>query len=317
MMYPSYLKNISKLKKLAKQTMAMLENCQICPRRCRVNRLKNERGVCQTGLNACVFSYMPHRGEEPAISGYNGSGTIFFSGCNLRCVYCQNYEFSQYIKGSEVDPSQLGRYMLHLQKMGCHNINFVTPTHVLPQILTALEIAANEGLKIPIVYNTGGYEFAETIKLLEGIVDIYLPDMRYADNNLAIKYSSAPDYPRFNQEAVREMFRQVGIGIFDEDGIIKRGIIIRHLVLPNNIAGSEKIFRFLAEELSRDIYISLMSQYFPYYKADKFPRINRRLTLQEYNSARELMQKYGLHNGWIQESGGLQRFAGVNIKRNT
>jgi len=207
--------------------------------------------------------------------------------------------------------------MLHLQKMGCHNINFVTPTHVLPQILTALEIAANEGLKIPIVYNTGGYEFAETIKLLEGIVDIYLPDMRYADNNLAIKYSSAPDYPRFNQEAVREMFRQVGIGIFDKDGIIKRGIIIRHLVLPNNIAGSEKIFRFLAEELSRDIYISLMSQYFPYYKADKFPRINRRLTLQEYNLARELMQKYGLHNGWIQESGGLQRFAGVNIKRNT
>ncbi|MDD4910099.1 MAG: radical SAM protein [Candidatus Omnitrophica bacterium] len=317
MAQPSYLDNLKQLKKAAKQAASLLKSCRICPRGCKVNRLRNETGFCRTGLNARVFSYMPHRGEEPAISGSRGSGTIFFSGCNLRCAYCQNYEFSQSARGSEAEPRKLAKYMLYLQKLGCHNINFVTPTHVLPQILSALTVAIEEGLNIPLVYNSSGYEFSEMIELLDGIIDIYLPDMRYADDKAALKYSSAPDYPLINRSAVKEMFRQVGVGVFDEEGIIQRGMIIRHLVLPQGQAGSEEIFRFISEELSQDVYISLMSQYFPCYNAEEFPEINRRPALEEYEQARRAMEKRGLHNGWAQESGGLQRFAGVNIKRNT
>jgi len=205
--------------------------------------------------------------------------------------------------------------MLQLQDMGCHNINLVTPTHVLPQILKALEIAIAKGLKIPLVYNTGGYELAEVIKLLSGIVDIYLPDMRYARSDMAVKYSRAPDYPKLNQAALKEMHRQVGVAQIDNAGIIKRGVIIRHLVLPGNISGTDKIMEFIAKELSKDTYISLMSQYFPCYKADQIPEISRRITYQEYVQARQAMEKYGLYNGWTQEGEGLERFAGTNIKR--
>lgn len=213
-----------------------------------------------------------------------------------------------------MDSEELAKIMLELEHLGCHNINFVTPTHVMPQILKALELAIPQGLKIPLVYNTGGYELAQIIKFLDGIVDIYLPDMRYADPDAAIKYSDAADYPEYNREALGEMHRQVGIADIDSEGIIKRGVIIRHLVLPGGISGTEKIMKFIAENLSEDTYISLMSQYMPCYKANQFKEINRQITYQEYKDALDAMHKYGLYNGWIQESYGLERFAGTNIK---
>ena len=315
-MYPSYLESYrnSRLSEITAATFQMLESCSLCPRRCKVNRLKNQLGFCKTGLLPMVCSFMPHHGEEPPISGTRGSGTIFFSHCNMGCVYCQNYEFSQLGQGREVGFEELAKMMLDLQEMHCHNINLVTPTHVLPQILKALELAIPKGLKIPIVYNTGGYELADIIKLLEGIVDIYLPDMRYADSDMAVKYSAAVDYPKYNQPAVKEMQRQVGVAKMDNQGIIKSGVIIRHLVLPNNISGTEKIMQFIKEEVSEDSYISLMSQYMPYYRASEFKEVSRRLKLREYEEAKKAMQRYGLYNGWIQESYGLERFAGIHIK---
>lgn len=291
-----------------------LKSCAICPRKCGIDRLNGKNGFCKTGLRPKVYSYLAHRGEEPAISGSRGSGTIFFSNCNLGCVYCQNYEFSQMGAGREVSFEELAGFMLKLQEMGCHNINLVTPTHVLPQILKSLKIAISEGLNIPLVYNTSGYELARIIGLLDGIIDIYLPDMRYADTEEAARFSNSSDYPENNQEAIKEMFRQVGGAQMDESGIIERGIIIRHLVLPNNAGGTEKIMKFISEKISSETYISLMSQYLPYHKAAEFKEINRRLKLGEYERAREIMEKYGLHNGWVQESFGLERFAGVNIK---
>ena len=316
-MYPSYLEsyNNGHLDNLIERAYKMLESCYICPRRCGVNRLKNELGFCKTGLKARLCSYMPHHGEEPPLSGTQGSGAIFFSFCNMSCVYCQNYEFSQAGGGREVDFQELAQFMLELQKMGCHNINLVTPTHVMPQILKALKSAISGGLNLPLVYNTGGYELAQIIKLLEGIVDIYLPDMRYADSNTAIKYSCAPEYPQYNQSAVKEMHRQVGIAKINNEGIIKRGLIIRHLVLPNNISGTKKIMHFIHDEISPDTYISLMSQYAPYYKASQLKEISRRISLDEYEEAKSIMEKYGLRNGWTQESYGLERFAGIHIKK--
>jgi len=315
-MYPSYLESYhnARLSEIIATTFRMLESCSLCPRRCKVNRLKNQLGFCKTGLLPMVCSFMPHHGEEPPISGTRGSGTIFFSHCNMGCVYCQNYEFSQLGQGREVDFEELAKIMLELQEMHCHNINLVTPTHVLPQILKALELAIPKGLKIPIVYNTGGYELADIIKLLEGIVDIYLPDMRYADADMAVKYSAAADYQKYNQPAVKEMQRQVGVAKMDNQGIIKSGVIIRHLVLPNHISGTEKIMQFIKEEVSEDSYISLMSQYMPYYRASEFKEVSRRLKLKEYEEAKEAMQRYGLYNGWVQESYGSERFAGIHIK---
>jgi len=315
-MFPLYLKayHNGKLEALIGRSFKLLESCTICPRKCKVNRLKDEKGFCKTGLKPKVCSFLPHHGEEPPISGDRGSGTIFFSHCNMACAYCQNYEFSQMGGGREVGFEELADCMLQLQDMGCHNINLVSPTHVMPQFLKALNIAVPKGLRIPIVYNTGGYELPEIIKLLDGIVDIYLPDMRYADNALAIKYSAAPDYPKYNQEALKEMHKQVGIAKTDNEGIIKKGVIIRHLVLPDNIAGTEQIMKFIATELSKDTYISLMSQYFPCYKAAQHKEILRRITFEEYENAKASMEKYGLSNGWLQDSHGLDRFAGTNIK---
>jgi putative pyruvate formate lyase activating enzyme len=317
-MYPTYLDafNSGKLERLIEQVFKMLESCAICPRQCKVNRLKDQKGFCKTGLKAKACSYMPHHGEEPPISGERGSGTIFFSHCNMNCVYCQNYEFSQAGEGREVRAADLAAFMLELQSLGCHNINLVTPTHVMPQILKALHIAISKGLKIPLVYNTGGYELPEMIRLLDGVVDIYLADMRYADPEMSAKYSNAPEYPKYNQASVKEMQRQVGIADMDDQGIIKRGLIIRHLVLPNNISGTGKIMKFIAQELSPEIYISLMSQYIPYYRAQEFADISRRVTLEEYEEAKEAMHKCGLYNGWTQDSGGLERFAGIHIKPN-
>ncbi|MDD4979971.1 MAG: radical SAM protein [Candidatus Omnitrophica bacterium] len=315
-MYPIYLESYhnGKLDSISEEIFAMLSSCTICPRKCKVNRLKDKKGFCRTGLKPKVYSFMAHHGEEPPVSGRRGSGTIFFSGCNMACAYCQNYEFSQLGGGREIEIEALADFMLQLQEAGCHNINLVTPTHCLPQILKALSLAIPKGLKIPLVYNTSGYELPEIIKLLDGIVDIYLADMRYADNAQAIKYSRAPDYPKFNQASLKEMHRQVGIAQMDEQAIIERGLIIRHLALPDDISGTDKIMRFIARELSADSYISLMSQYSPYYKAEEFPGIARRITRQEYLDAKAAMEKYGLYNGWTQDAHGLERFAGVNIK---
>lgn len=318
-MKPAYLNayNNGTLDRAIIQTQEILGSCAICPRKCRVNRLKDQQGFCKTGAKARVYSFMAHHGEEPPISGEQGSGTIFFSYCNMACVYCQNFEFSQQGgEGKEANPQELANIMLELQNFGCHNINLVSPTHVMPQILQALKPAIKAGLSVPLVYNSGGYELAEMIRLLDGIIDIYLPDMRYADNAAAKKYSSAGDYPEQNRQAIKEMFRQAGTAVIDENGIITKGLIIRHLVLPQNISGTEKIMRFISEEISPETYISLMSQYFPCYKSGDFPQLSRRISLEEYEYAQRIMEKYGLHNGWIQESGGLDRYAGINIKPN-
>jgi putative pyruvate formate lyase activating enzyme len=315
---PSYIDAFKSglLEERARAAVKSLEECRLCPRQCGVNRLKGKKGLCETGARAIVCSYFGHHGEEPPVSGTQGSGTIFFSRCTLKCVYCQNYEFSQLGEGREVGPEELAGFMLKLQSEGCHNINFVTPTHVMPQILEALVLAAEKGLRIPLVYNTSGYERPEILKTLAGLIDIYLPDMRYADETAARRFSSAADYPRFNRASVREMFCQVGPAKYDDRGTAVRGLIVRHLVLPGGLAGTEKILAFIAEKLSREVPVSLMSQYFPAFKAEKTPPLDRRITLEEYEEAVNLMQKYGLDRGWVQESGGLKRLAGIHIKKN-
>jgi len=280
----------------------LLEACRVCPRECGVNRLKDDKlGFCRSGLNPVVSSVSPHHGEEPPLSGTKGSGTIFFTNCNLRCVYCQNYPISQMGNGTTRTPGELACQMLSLQEQGCHNLNLVTPTHFVPQILKALGIARERGFILPIVYNTSGYESLETLRLLDGIVDIYLPDMRYNDNTVALKYSVAPHYVEVNRAAIKEMYRQVGNLVMDEAGIAKQGLIIRHLVLPGGLSGTDGIMKFLAGEISTDVYISLMSQYFPAYKTGELPEINRRINEQEYDEAYEAKMKYGLKNGWVQE----------------
>ncbi len=315
-MYPSYLEyyNNGELEKRTQEAFRLLEACCLCPRKCGVNRIKDEKGFCMTGSLARVYSYMPHFGEEPPISGRCGSGTIFFSGCNMACVYCQNYKFSQLDAGREVEPEELAQFMLQLQELGCHNINLVTPTHILPQILKALTLAITKGLRLPLVYNTSGYELPEIIKLLNGIVDIFLADMRYADKEVSLRYSNAPDYPEYNQAAIKQMHQQAKNDEFDKQGLIKKGLVIRHLVLPNNIAGTTEIIRFIAREISPQTHISLMSQYLPCYKAEGILKLSRRISTAEYAQAQATMLNSGLSNGWLQESGGLAKLAGTNIK---
>lgn len=315
-MQPSYMQLYAdgRLKKRIKTAVSLLESCSLCPRKCGVNRLENKKGFCRAGRLASVYSYMRHFGEEPPISGFLGSGTVFFSGCNMACVYCQNYKFSQQNQGREVSAQALAKFMIELQKKGCHNINLVTPTHVMPQILEALFLAIPEGLRLPLVYNTGGYELPEVIEILDGIVDVYLPDMRYAESRMSARYSKADDYPKYNQVSVITMFKQVGVARVDKQGLIKRGLIIRHLVLPENIAGTGQVMQFIATKLSPDIHISLMSQYLPCSKAAEFPELSRRISEQEYARAQKAMLKFGLHNGWLQESRGLDSLAGINIK---
>lgn len=279
-----------------------LESCRVCPRECGVNRLKNDKlGFCRSGLNPAISSASPHHGEEPPLSGTKGSGTIFFANCNLKCAYCQNYPISQMGHGAEKTPAELACQMLWLQEQGCHNLNLVTPTHFMPQILKALGIAKERGFSLPVVYNTSGYDSVEALRLLDGVVDIYLPDMRYSDNQAALKYSIAPHYAEVNRAAVKEMYRQVGNLVVDENGIAKRGLIVRHLVLPGGLSGTESIMKFLAEEISKDVYISLMSQYFPAYKATTMKELSRRITADEYDEAYDIKMKYGLENGWVQE----------------
>ena len=292
----------NEIKERIEAAYQLLESCRVCPRECGVNRLKNDKlGFCRSGLNPIISSVSPHHGEEPPLSGVKGSGTVFFTNCNLRCVYCQNYPISQMGNGEERTPGELACQMLWLQEQGCHNLNLVTPTHFVPQILKALGIAMQRGFKLPIVYNTSGYESIETLRLLDGIVDIYLSDMRYSDSAAAMKYSIAPDYPEINRAAIKEMYRQVGNLVLDEQGVAKKGLIIRHLVLPGGIGGTEGVIQFLAEEISKDASVSLMSQYFPAYRAREFEELNRRITHEEYEEAYQIMLKYGLENGWVQE----------------
>ncbi len=292
---------VKDIKERIEKAYALLEKCSVCPRKCGVNRLKGECGFCGVGKNPKVASYNVHYGEEPPISGSRGSGTIFFSGCSLRCIYCQNFPISQMRHGKEITTKQLADMMLYLESKQCHNINLVTPTHFVPQILKALSFAWKEGFDLPLVYNTSGYEATESLKLLEGIIDIYLPDMRYSDNRIAKKLSSVENYVEVNRKAVKQMYRQVGNLITDESGIARKGLIIRHLILPGNLARSEETFRFIKQEISESAHVSLMGQYFPSFKASSHVSIDRKITPEEYESVVESFFKTGLSRGWTQE----------------
>ncbi len=293
---PAYigLLKSGELEKRVKTALKMLESCSICPHKCGVNRLKDEKGFCQIGRQSKVASYGAHFGEEPPITGKRGSGTVFFSGCNLKCIFCQNFEISQGLEGIEVTKEYLAFIFLSLQEGGCHNINLVTPTHVVPQILEALLLAAKEGLKIPIVYNCGGYESLETLKLLDGIVDIYMPDMKYSDNKIALKLSKVKNYWDICKGAVKEMHRQVGELILDERGVALRGLLIRHLVLPEGLSGSKEIFEFISKELSPNTVVNIMDQYRPCGKAMNYPPLDRRITKEEFNRAIAYARNAGL-----------------------
>jgi putative pyruvate formate lyase activating enzyme len=272
-----------------------LEACDVCPRHCGVNRRQGSEGaVCRTAERAVVSSYNPHFGEEEPLVGVGGSGTVFFAWCNLKCQFCQNADISQLGNGREVGPSELASMMVHLQHMGCHNINFVSPSHVVPQILAAVLIAAKAGLYLPLVYNTGGYDSLDTLALLDGVFDIYMPDMKYSDETTARRLSKVKDYPRINQAAVAEMHRQVGDLRTDAQGIAMRGLLVRHLVLPSRLAGTADIVRFLANEISPNTYTNIMDQYRPCYKAHQFPELNRRITPREYADAVQLAREAGL-----------------------
>lgn len=299
---PNYL-HLHKKGELEKRVSGLyrvLQNCHLCPRRCGVNRLEEEIGYCRAGGEPQVSSSHCHLGEEPPISGWAGSGTIFFTHCNLRCVYCQNYPISHIGHGNRISIPRLADIMISLQRRGCHNINLVTPTHFVPQIVAALDIAAGQGLEIPLVYNCGGYEQIDTLRLLEGIIDIYMPDIKYAGEEEAKKYSNAPDYFDVAKEAIKEMHRQVGELVTSENNIALRGLLIRHLILPNNIAQSKKVLTFIKEEISPNTYLSIMNQYFPAYKAVHINQISRRVNRSEYNQVLQMAEELSLSKGWRQ-----------------
>lgn len=272
-----------------------MSKCDVCAWECGVDRRSGRLGICRTGEIPRLSSYGPHMGEEDPLRGWRGSGTVFFSRCNLRCQFCQNYDISQTDSGRLIDPEELAVIMLELQNSGCHNINFVSPSHVVPQILAGVLIAAEAGLRLPLVYNTGGYDSLAMLELLDGVVDIYMPDMKYASRQIARHYSKIPNYPQVNQTAVREMHRQVGDLQIDERGLARRGLLVRHLVLPHNLAGTGEIVRFLAEEISCDTYLNLMDQYRPAYNALQYPKLKRPITNQEYQDAARIARDAGLH----------------------
>ena len=295
MFKPSYLSLAKKeFEKRIETFFKILENCQICPRNCQVNRVKGEKGFCGLRYLPKVSAFHPHFGEEKVLVGKHGSGTIFFTSCNLNCLYCQNYEISQLGAGEEVSFNRLAEMMIELQKIGCHNINLVTPTCQVPQIVKALILAKNKGLKIPLVYNTNTYDSVKTLKLLDGIIDIYMPDFKYSDDKIAQKYSNAPGYFEIAKKAIKEMHRQVGDLVVDEKGIAQRGLLVRHLILPNNLAGSEKIFQFLAREISKNTFLNIMDQYWPAYQAQRYPELSRPISQEEYFRAINLAKKFGL-----------------------
>ncbi|MCX6356009.1 MAG: 4Fe-4S cluster-binding domain-containing protein [Candidatus Aureabacteria bacterium] len=321
MIVPSYI-NLHRSGELAhsvEQIYELQSPCRLCPRACGVMRPRGERGACGGGDCAKIFRCSPHFGEEPPITGSGGSGTIFFSGCTLNCDYCQNYTFSQGGAGREVACEELAQMFLTLAGQGCHNINLVTPTHFIPQILSALTLAVERGFDLPLVYNTSGYESLGTLRLLEGCVDVYLADMRYGSSSASARYSGAHDYPEINREAIREMWRQTGPLVTNAAGVALRGLIVRHLVLPQDMAGTREVARFLREEISPDLAVSLMSQYIPCHKAVGDPILGRRITEEEYGEAREIFAAYGFTNGWIQEwsgEGGDSAFLGARMEGN-
>ena len=281
-----------------------LEDCDLCARYCRVNRRKGIEGaVCRTGERAMVASCGPHHGEEDPLRGSRGSGTIFFSGCDLRCVFCQNWEISQRRAGRKAEPREIADRMLELEGQGCHNINLVSPSHVVAQLIAAVSDAAARGLRLPLVYNTGGYDSPEALALLDGIIDIYMPDMKYGDSALARKYSKVRDYVQVNRTAVREMHRQVGDLVLAANGIAQRGLIVRHLVMPHGIAGTGQLLAFLAEEISTNTYLNLMDQYRPYHRACEFPELARPITRAEYREALAIAARHGLARLDHRESG--------------
>ncbi|MDJ0857001.1 MAG: radical SAM protein [Desulfobacterales bacterium] len=301
---PAYLERhrSGELGRRAEELWALMEACELCPRSCGVNRLEGEKGFCQApGADLVVSAFQPHFGEERPLVGRGGSGTIFLTHCNLRCVFCQNWEISQLGRGAQRGIEDLAQMMLKLQAFGCHNLNFVTPTHYAAHILKALDIAAADGLRLPIVYNTSGWERADIIALLDGIVDIYLPDFKYWEGDLSAKYSAgAESYPDLTRMAIREMHRQVGVAKPDAKGLIRRGLMIRHLVMPNNTGGSEEIMAWIAETLPKDTYVNIMAQYHPSYKAFDYRELSRRITGDEYRRVVKRAKQLGLSNLDIQ-----------------
>ncbi len=283
--------------------MKQLEECSMCPHNCRINRLDGKIGRCKATENIEIALYSIHHFEEPCISGKNGSGTVFFSNCNLQCQFCQNYEISQLGKGKEISIQELANIFLEQQKRKAQNINLVTPTSYVIQIIEALKIAKQNGLNIPIVYNTNGYETVDTIKLLNGYIDIYLPDLKYSDNKLAKEFSNINNYFEIATNAIKEMYNQVGAPIFDEQGNIKKGLIIRHLALPNHIENTKKVLEWISSNLPKEVYVSVMAQYFPTYKAKENPKLNRKLTKEEWQEVLDYIDELEIENGYIQELG--------------
>lgn len=280
-----------------------LDKCAICPHKCKINRNENQIGRCKAKDTVKIALYSTHDFEEPCISGEKGSGTVFFSNCNLNCVYCQNYEISQLGKGKEITIEELAEIFLKQQAKDVENINLVTPTSYVPQIIEAIKMARAKGLKLPIVYNTNSYENIETIKMLEGYVDIYLPDLKYVDNELAKKYSNIENYFEIATQAIKEMIRQVGETKIDENGIMQKGVLIRHLVLPNNVDNSKKVLKWIKENLPKNTYISVMAQYFPTYKAKDMIDLNRKLTKEEWEEIEDYIYELEIENGYVQELG--------------
>ena len=283
--------------------LEQLIECNVCPHKCKVNRLEGKSGRCKCNDKIKIALVSTHMYEEPCISGTNGSGTIFFSNCNLSCKFCQNYEISQLGKGYEITIEELASIMVKQQEAGVHNINLVTPTMYAYQIIEAIKIARKNGLNIPIIYNSNGYENVETIKALKGYIDVYLPDLKYYSNEIAVKYSKAPNYFEIASKAILEMINQVGAPEFDEDGIIKKGVMIRHLVLPNHIQNSKNVLKWIKENISQEIYIDVMAQYFPTYKAKEDELINRKLTKREYKEIENYFYLLDFKNGYMQELG--------------
>lgn len=286
-----------------KNMIELLKKCEICPHKCKIDRTKNQVGRCKSKDTVKVALFSIHKFEEPCISGKNGSGTVFFSNCNLSCDFCQNYEISQQGNGKEISIERLSEIFIEQQEKGANNINLVSPTSYAVQIIEAIKIAKSKGLKIPIIYNTNGYENIETIKMLNGYIDIYLPDLKYAENELAKKYSKIENYFEIATEAIKEMNKQVGRNEYDENGIIKKGIIIRHLILPNHTENTKKVLKWVSENMPRDITISIMAQYFSTYKAKNIKDINRKITKYEYKKIENYLYSLDLQNGYIQEIG--------------
>lgn len=282
------------LQEKIEKSFQIMESCTLCPRSCGVNRLRGERGVCKAGLDPEVSSYSPHFGEESPLVGRHGSGTIFLSHCNLRCSFCQNYSISHLGEGATISTKRLAGMMVELQKLSCHNINFVSPSHYVPQILKALPAAIEAGLSVPLVYNTGGYDALETLKLLDGVVDIYMPDFKFSASEAAEELCHAPDYPRAAKTAIKEMQRQVGDLVIDDRGIALHGLLVRHLVLPGGLAGTEDVMRFLAEEISRNTYLNIMDQYHPSGDIQWSSLLSRRITAGEFQDAVDAAKREGL-----------------------